>query len=238
MKKKTKKDEFYDVEKLKGIFKSIVAFSVIVMSFVYCEYYFISSDNFTDKGYTSSIKANAISLDIGESINLANYIANVDQIKYLSFKNENIFELDYEYNVMSVQEGDDELKILYKDNSDETLYFTTRVDTSNAEYTNGKFIKSSIRLNNQGATNPGANKIYMAYFKNDKASANFFIDAKYTKNMTANRNKINTPSKTGYVFKGYYTGKNGKGLRVITEEGYIVSNVKLETTKLYAYWQK
>lgn len=232
-----KKDDFYDVEKLKGIFKSIIAFSVILLSFVYCEYYFISSDNFNDKGYTTKVRNNTISLDIGESINLSNYVSNLDQIKYLSFKNEDVFELDYEYNIMSVQEGEDELKILYKDNSDETLYFASHVVTSNAEVTDKKLIKTSIKLDNQGAHNPGADKIYVAYLKGDSNTKNYYIDSKYTKNMTSNRNKINTPAKVDKKFMGYYTGKNGKGIKAIDEDGYIVPNVNLTTSKLYAYWK-
>ena len=44
-----KKNNYYDVEKLKGIFKSIVAFTVILFAFIYCEYYFISANNFKDE---------------------------------------------------------------------------------------------------------------------------------------------------------------------------------------------
>ena len=41
---------------------------------------------------------------------------------------------------MSTMEGEDELKVLYKDNSDETLYFKTKVDTSNVTVVNKKIL--------------------------------------------------------------------------------------------------
>ena len=63
-KKKTEVKEEIDYTSLvKGTFKSIVAFIVIIMCFIFCEYYFISSNHFND--------------DYGEK----------DNINYLSIQN-------------------------------------------------------------------------------------------------------------------------------------------------------
>lgn len=43
---------------------------------------------------------------------------------------------------------------------------------------------------------------------------------------------------TGYIFKGYYTGKNGTGTQYVDETGKILATAKTftEHTTLYAYW--
>ena len=39
--------------------------------------------------------------------------------------------------------------------------------------------------------------------------------------MTAKANNIIIPTKNGYVFNGYYTEKDGKGVQLINDKGYI-----------------
>jgi len=47
---------------------------------------------------------------------------------------------------------------------------------------------------------------------------------------------ITPPTRTGYTFKGYFTGENGTGLQVYTANGQgTVSNFTTNTT-IYAYW--
>ena len=236
-----KKNNYYDVEKLKGIFKSIVAFTVILFAFIYCEYYFISANNFKDeKGKKKELAV--ISINVGETVNLSNFVSNIEDVKYVSFKNDNIYNVDEEYNIMSTMEGEDELKVLYKDNSDETLYFKTKVDTSNVTVVNKKISKDYITLDNRDATNYGAKRIYVTFYANRKEGTvdtiQYYIDNTLSKQITATRNKINTPSKKGYTFKGYYTKKNGKGTKVITERGYLVPNVSFSSKKIYAYFEQ
>ena len=46
------------------------------------------------------------------------------------------------------------------------------------------------------------------------------------------------PTKSGYVFKGYYSGKNGTGNKYISAEGEMVRSWDIEAdTTLYAYWE-
>lgn len=49
----------------------------------------------------------------------------------------------------------------------------------------------------------------------------------------------NLPTKTGYVFCGYYTQQNGGGTQVYNEEGIRVNNLTFSSNQiLYAYWFK
>ena len=55
-----------------------------------------------------------------------------------------------------------------------------------------------------------------------------------------NRNNyVGKPTKTGYIFKGYYTGANGTGTQVVDSDGYIVdaNNSFTSNTTVYAYWK-
>lgn len=42
--------------------------------------------------------------------------------------------------------------------------------------------------------------------------------------MTTTANPMEIPRKTGYTFKGYYTGENGTGTQIITGTGYLASD--------------
>lgn len=50
--------------------------------------------------------------------------------------------------------------------------------------------------------------------------------------------QINIPTRTGYTFRGYYTGTNGSGTQIIDASGNILSTPTTFTkdTTLYAYW--
>ena len=47
---------------------------------------------------------------------------------------------------------------------------------------------------------------------------------------------ITLPTKTGYTFNGYYSGKNGTGTKYYNANGSSASNCPSENLKLYAYW--
>ena len=83
----------------------------------------------------------------------------------------------------------------------------------------------AITLNNDGATTAGTDKIY--YFE-----SKFYLDAACTKEMTATKNPITKPTKTGYDFDGYYKGST----QYINENGYLVNTVYSEDMNLTASW--
>lgn len=117
---------------------------------------------------------------------------------------------------------------LYKTTGDRTLYAKWQPNT----------IK--VTLDSDGATSAGTTAYWYQYNTNNKCY--YYSDAALTTCMggtTANQ-KINTlPSKNGYAFGGYYTGKNGTGKQYITAAGYatgsIVDSVSSNIT-LYAKW--
>lgn len=98
----------------------------------------------------------------------------------------------------------------------------------------------SVTLDNQDATSGGTKTTYYRYNTVKKINN---VDCYYYTNdelsiCLTGGNKINTPTKTGYEFKGYYTQKDGKGTKYINEEGTIINDLyKTEGDKtLYAYW--
>lgn len=118
---------------------------------------------------------------------------------------------------------------LYKTTGDRTLYAKWQPNT----------IK--VTLDSDGATSAGTTAYWYQYNTNNKCY--YYSDAALTTCMggTTTHQKINTlPSKNGYAFGGYYTGKNGTGKQYITAAGYmatgsIVDSVSSNIT-LYAKW--
>ncbi len=97
-----------------------------------------------------------------------------------------------------------------------------------------------VTLDSDGATSAGTTAYWYQYNTNNKCY--YYSDAALTTCMggTTTHQKINTlPSKNGYEFGGYYTGKNGTGKQYITAAGYatgsIVDSVSSDIT-LYAKW--
>ena len=90
----------------------------------------------------------------------------------------------------------------------------------------------TITLDSQGADNgkEGTKTIYEKYEKG-------FYD---TEDCTNKITSISIPQKTGFVFDGYYTEKNGKGTKMIDGTGNITSNLKnsyyTSAGTLYANW--
>ena len=89
-----------------------------------------------------------------------------------------------------------------------------------------------ITLDSQGADSgkEGTKTIYEKYEKG-------FYD---TEDCTNKITSISIPQKTGFVFDGYYTEKNGKGTKMIDENGNITSNFNntyyTSAGTLYANW--
>ena len=76
----------------------------------------------------------------------------------------------------------------------------------------------------------------------EKYNTGIYLDSNYTKQMTSNDNKVSTPIRADYSFMGYYTGKNGTGLKMIDENGYVTADFKntyfTEDSTLYALFGK
>ena len=92
---------------------------------------------------------------------------------------------------------------------------------------------ASNKYDNQGATKPGTKIIYC---KRDlKKLYNGSILCYTDKDGKNKYTNFELPQKDGYIFKGYYTEKNGKGKKIIGENGGINFNWNGDT--LYAYWE-
>ncbi|MBO5182813.1 MAG: InlB B-repeat-containing protein [Bacilli bacterium] len=93
----------------------------------------------------------------------------------------------------------------------------------------------AISLDNQDVTTTGTQTIF------EKYETGIYLDENLTQVMTTSTNSIRKPIKNGYTFKGYYTGKDGTGIQMIDENGYITGNLTnnkyTSNTTLYAYWK-
>ena len=92
----------------------------------------------------------------------------------------------------------------------------------------------TIALDDQNSTSAGTGTIY------EKYNEGYYLDSETTTQMTSNSNSITIPTKTDYVFEGYYTQANGNGTQVIDENGNLVSGVSTtifsSNSTLYAKW--
>ena len=91
----------------------------------------------------------------------------------------------------------------------------------------------TISLNNMSADKTaGTTAVY------EKFNKGRYLDSACTTDLTSN--KITIPEKTGYSFKGYYTEQNGKGTKIIDENGSATSGFTNRYFKangtLYANW--
>ena len=91
----------------------------------------------------------------------------------------------------------------------------------------------TIRLNNISADRTaGTTEVY------EKFNKGRYLDSACTTDLTSN--KITIPEKTGHTFKGYYTEQNGKGTKIIDENGNVTSAFTNRYFKansaLYAYY--
>ncbi len=97
-----------------------------------------------------------------------------------------------------------------------------------AKWTEGIY---SISLNQQSGSG-GTSTIY------EKYSVGLYSNNTVTQAIT----KVSVPTRTGYVFKGYYEKQNGSGKQLIDASGNITNNLtnKFATsnTTIYAYWEE
>ena len=86
----------------------------------------------------------------------------------------------------------------------------------------------TINLNKQSGSN-GTITIYLKY------NTGWYSNSAGTTSISA----ITKPTRTGYIFQGYYTDTEGKGTQIINSNGNFVSGKLTYTTAndtLYAYW--
>ena len=112
-------------------------------------------------------------------------------------------------------------------------------DENNKIKTYVVFHPYTIDLVQTEATTKGSTAVY------ERFGAGVYTDYNGKKPMTATKNYITPPQRTGYTFLGYYTEANGAGDQMITAGGAIVeSNFDNEffdrdrEKKLYAHWRK
>ena len=120
----------------------------------------------------------------------------------------------------------------------EAYYLTSEsiVDIPSNHYIYAKWAQNicTITLDDQNSTSAGTGTIY------EKYNEGYYLDSETTTQMTSNSNSITIPTKTDYVFEGYYTQANGNGTQVIDENGNLVSGVSTtifsSNSTLYANW--
>lgn len=99
----------------------------------------------------------------------------------------------------------------------------------------------SVTLDNQGATTSGTPKVYYKYDRTnvkDGVTCYYYNDPSLVSCLSSGYN-ISKPTKNGYVFDGYYTGKNGSGTKYVDSNGTFINNIyKTHGDKtLYANWK-
>ena len=94
-------------------------------------------------------------------------------------------------------------------------------------------ITYNITLNKQSGSG-GTGTIYERY------NYGVYSDSNLSNQMTTSANAITVPTRTNYVFNGYYTSTNGGGTQMINANGYITSSFTSTyysaAGTLYAYW--
>ena len=94
----------------------------------------------------------------------------------------------------------------------------------------------TITLDNQNANTPGTTSIY------EKLSVGYYLDNPPVTQMTTSTNGITVPTKTGFIFGGYYTGTNGSGTQYIDSTGQLTSSADnthfVVNGSLYAKWTR
>lgn len=104
--------------------------------------------------------------------------------------------------------------------------------------------KYMVTLDNQSATTAGTTKAYYQYNTAQKMSdgsyCTYYSSSSLTSsNCLTNGYTITKPTKTGYTFKGYYTGTNGTGTQYINANGSFIGELyknNASNITLYAYW--
>ena len=126
---------------------------------------------------------------------------------------------------------------------DDGTYFTT---SERDLYVNWDANVYKVTLDNQGADTSGTKSTWYKYntykkvtLKDGTEQYNYFYTASDLKTALNSGYKIVIPTKDGYIFKGYYTKKNGQGTRYIKPNGSFVNQLwkQIGPHTLYAYWE-
>lgn len=117
--------------------------------------------------------------------------------------------------------------------SEETVYIVDQDTTLYAVCTPNVYV---ITLSSEGATTDGTNEIYLKY------DTGVYLDSSLNNQMTTTTNPIIVPTKTGYIFTGYYANVNSTGTKLIDSNGNITSDftntIYNSDTTIYAGYTK
>lgn len=101
-------------------------------------------------------------------------------------------------------------------------------------YANWEPTVYTITLDKQSGSG-GTNSIY------EKYNTGYYLNSGATTQITSSANPITKPTRSGYLFMGYYTSTNGGGTKYIDANGYLAAASTTNFTSagtLYAYWVK
>ena len=148
------------------------------------------------------------------------YDPNYISIKSVSKKvNEN--EIVFTLNVEGVKLGKSTLTLRGNVISDKAG--NANVETS-ATITVNNIL--GISLSKQSSVvDVGSDYIYL------DSNGKLYLDIDKTKLMSPTENNISIPERPGYAFVGYFENTNGSGKKYIDENGYLVPNVSISTSK-------
>lgn len=109
--------------------------------------------------------------------------------------------------------------------------------TSHRLYSHWNLPKFTITLDNMNASTAGTEKIFYQYYEEKNEGYYFYTDEDCT--VPFENSTIVCPQREGYIFKGYFTEKNGGGTQYIDENGVCINNLNKQTENLtlYACWQ-
>lgn len=142
----------------------------------------------------------------------------------------------------------DEEKLTYRaidilDYEDGT-YFTSK---SKNLYVNWEANVYKVTLDNQGADRSGTEQTWYKYntygtqtLTDGTVQKNYFYTTDALKTPLKDGYKIVVPEKEGYIFKGYYTLKNGQGKQYVNSEGSFINQLwkLVGPHTLYALWEE
>lgn len=130
-----------------------------------------------------------------------------------------------------------------KDFTDGT-YFTSDL---RALYVNWEPNVYKITLDNQGADYSGSKAAWYKYntsktvtLQNGTSQINYYYNTEDLKNGLELGYRIVKPTKRGYIFKGYFTEKDGKGKQYVNINGSFINQPykTIGPHTFYAYWEK
>ena len=123
-------------------------------------------------------------------------------------------------------------------------YFTSKLRSM---YVNWEGNVYKVTLDNQGADFSGTEYTWYKYntfetvmLEDGSTQKNYFYTTDKLAVPLEKGYKIVKPEKKGYIFKGYYTEKNGQGTQYVNTGGSFINQLwkKVGPHTLYAYWVK